>query len=64
MQDYQQRVVDEKKELDDKIAKLGSFVVSIKFLDVSLAERDLMVDQLKVMQQYSDLLRVRIELFA
>jgi hypothetical protein len=35
MKDYQQRVVDEKKELDEKMAKLHRFVMSDASKDVS-----------------------------
>lgn len=64
MSEYQQRVVTEKKELDEKIVKLTAFVFSDKIKAVSTEqEKDLLRRQLKVMVQYSVVLDCRIALF-
>lgn len=63
MQPYQQRVVQEKKDLDDKCEKLDSFLASTPFDQISLAERNLLRTQLMVMALYSEVLDQRIALF-
>jgi hypothetical protein len=64
-EDYQQRVIDEKKELDDKLKKLKrmrSFLKSATFL-LTEAQLELLKRQEKVMTEYSEILAKRIELF-
>ena len=68
MQEFQQRVVDEKTELDDKIAKLGSFIdgagnTSV-FGELPEDEQERMVRQRSCMQEYSGILGERIAAFA
>ena len=63
MEDYQERVLTEKLELDQKIRKLSDFVCSDKAEVVSNKEHGRMVTQLDAMFEYSRLLRLRISAF-
>lgn len=61
---HQQRVVDEKKELDEKIFKLDLFINAANFkIIVDVDSQILMKEQLDVMKDYSKILERRIELF-
>lgn len=63
MQDFQQRVVDEKTELDDKKAKLHTFVQGDVFRNLPDTERERLGRQLEIMRMYSDILGERIGAF-
>ncbi len=63
LQPYQQRVVDEKAELDEKREKLGKFIESDAYQALSEPERDLLSRQAIVMAEYSDILGTRIATF-
>lgn len=60
---HQQRVVEEKRELDERIHKLTVFLASAASAQVSLVEANLMHEQLKHMLQYSKTLQQRIRLW-
>ena len=64
MQDYQQRVVNEKKELDEKRKKLEAFLFANDMTKkVSQEMFDLLTEQLLIMNIYSLVLYRRIALF-
>lgn len=63
IQPHQQRVIDEKAELDGRIAKLAAFVESPVFLSVCHDEQERLKDQLDVMRIYSEILAARIRAF-
>jgi uncharacterized protein YydD (DUF2326 family) len=63
MQPFQQRVVDEKKELDEKIDALESFLQSINFDAVPTAEQMRLKMQHGIMTDYSMILGERIAAF-
>ena len=63
MKDFQQRVVDEHTDLENKIEKLDTFLESDLFDSVSPEEQHLLVQQLYVMELYSDILSSRIKAF-
>jgi len=64
MQPHQQRVVDEKTELDDKREKLGAFIQTNPiFGKLDEAERERLVRQHSCMTEYSDILGERIAAF-
>lgn len=63
MQPYQQRVVDEKAELDIKITALNKFIPTQNFSSLDSDNRTLLVAQLNAMLEYSDILTDRISLF-
>ena len=63
MQDWQQRVVGEKAELDDRLNKLFTFFGSKIFDSLPEAEQKRMRRQGTFMELYSDVLAERIENF-
>lgn len=63
MQPHQQRVVDEKAELDDKISKLTTFTGGDIFKSIHQEDQDLLIDQLSLMAKYSQVLEKRISRF-
>ena len=63
MQPHQQRVVDEKNELIEKIIKLKGFLLSQMFQKLSTNEQNLLKIQYATMVQYSEILEMRIETF-
>jgi hypothetical protein len=63
MQPHQQRVVDEKADLDAKIEKLTTFVGGLVFESLSPPEKNWLTQQLNVMGQYSSILGERIAAF-
>lgn len=63
MEPHQQRVVDEKKELDEKKHKLAVFFGSTIFAGLDKVDRDLLELQHSTMEQYSQILQMRIERF-
>lgn len=60
---YQQRVIDEKKELDERREKLDLFFVTSKFAKLDQAEQDRLRIQSEIMSAYSEILRLRIVAF-
>ena len=61
LQPYQQRVVEEKKELDTKIEKLSVFMRGPDFNQKMVwRERAILIAQFNVMTKYSSILRDRI----
>ena len=64
MQPHQQRVVDEKAELDDKTKKLSDFIGSNDiFLTLDTAEQERLKEQNDIMWKYSEILGARIAAF-
>lgn len=63
MQLHQERVVQEKKELDEKIGKLLAFVGGTIFASLDDAERSRLSVQLQHMNGYSEILGQRIAAF-
>jgi hypothetical protein len=64
MTDWQQRVVDEKRELDAKLVKLDVFIHgSVSFANLDVEDKCLLIEQRSVMFHYSRVLGLRIELF-
>lgn len=60
---HEQRVVEEKDELDKKIAKLDSFGRGDIFAELSPNEQSLLGKQLSIMEEYSEILGKRIDIF-
>lgn len=62
---HQQRVVDEKRELDEKLQKLTIFISSGAFATIvqDAAERGRLVCQEEIMRDYSAVLGERIAAF-
>jgi hypothetical protein len=65
MQPHEERVVIEKRELDEKLAKLKAFCFDsgTAFSKLPPEDRDLLEDQFTAMQRYSAILGKRIERF-
>jgi hypothetical protein len=63
MQDFQQRVVDEKAELSDKVDKLESFVGGSIYASLPPDEQSRLTRQHLIMQLYEQVLSERIAAF-
>jgi hypothetical protein len=64
MKAYQKRVVEEKRELDKKLAKLHEFINDeVVFRNVHIREQELLRRQEVLMEIYSEVLGERIEAF-
>jgi len=63
MEAYQQRVVDEKAELSDKLDKLESFHDGATFATLPPAEQSRLTRQLLIMKLYEQVLAERISAF-
>lgn len=60
MSDFKQRLIEEKKELNEKTDKLRSFIASEKFKEIDAVQMTLLNVQLKAMETYSQILFERI----
>ena len=60
---HQQRVLQEKKELDEKLERLRAFLASPAALNVPDDERTRLQSQLHIMREYSGILLDRINVF-
>ena len=60
---HQQRVVDERAELVDKITKLDSFVAGSMFSTLVREEQGRLSKQLEIMRDYATVLQARIDAF-
>ena len=56
-----ERVIQEQNELRDKITKLALFVYSAKIETVDEKQARLLKAQLRVMEEYNDILTERLE---
>lgn len=64
MQPHQQRVVDEKSELDVKVKALSDFIQSSPiYVNLPQEEKSRLLEQYSIMCNYSDVLGRRIEAF-
>lgn len=64
MAPHQERVVQEKKELDEKATKLSNFIgANAMFATIDAAEQERMKEQCEIMWQYSEILGKRIAAF-
>lgn len=62
-QPFQQRVVDEKHELDFKRDRLDGFTKGDTFKTVPADEQNRLMEQLRIMNEYSSILAERIAHF-
>lgn len=60
---HQQRVLIESQELNEKIVKLESFLETEMYRDLQREDKVLLLDQLEAMQQYWQILELRIARF-
>ena len=63
MQPHQQRVVDEKSELAEKLTKLKAFIGGVIYESLPSEERARLVLQANAMKDYLDILNERILAF-
>lgn len=64
MEPYQQRVVTERDELQERAHKLSQFIgLGATFDTLSLAEQELLREQCEIMWEYFEVLEKRIALF-
>ena len=64
MEDYQERVVKEKIELDQKKNSLTDYMHGDFFANLSAVDQGLLMIQLEAMKMYSDTLTRRIDCFS
>jgi hypothetical protein len=62
MSDFKTRVIEEKAKLDEKIERLKAFLNSDRIDSVSVNHQYLLSAQLLTMQQYSNVLDMRLQL--
>mgnify|MGYP001618052627 CR=1 FL=1 len=61
---HQQRVIDEKQELDERAKKLSDFIgMNSAFTKLDPAEQERMKEQCEIMWEYSEILGRRIAAF-
>jgi len=64
MEPHQQRVIDEQRELNDKLSKLSSFMATTSFVElVQMDERKRLIVQQAIMKKYNAILCDRIKAF-
>ena len=63
MQPHEQRVMDEKAELDARLERLRAFMAGQTFRSIDNLQRDLMARQAAYMSAYSQTLGERIATF-
>lgn len=61
MEDWKDRAIKEKDELDEKIEKLDAFIDADNFWKLPITQQLLLYNQLDHMVQYSAILGQRIE---
>ncbi len=65
MKPYQQRVIDEKSDLESRIDKLSTFIESDVFVfEVDQEQQDLLLIQLSTMRSYNLILDLRVQKFS
>jgi hypothetical protein len=63
MEAFQQRVVDERNEVQERRMKLTAFLGGGIFEKLPIAEQNRLIHQARIMEQYVDVLSERIEAF-
>ena len=63
MQPHQQRVVDEKNELGERLEKLLDFIGTDFYKRLPEKDKELLFFQSQIMEDYFEVLEQRIELF-
>ncbi len=63
MKPHQERVIEEKKELDEHGDRLDQFILSEQFQSLPSAEQERLKRQLEIMGEYSEVLGERIAAF-
>jgi hypothetical protein len=63
MEAYQERVIEEKKELDGRLDRLREFIHSSAMVVLEAEDQGLLNRQFNAMHSYSDILEQRISRF-
>jgi uncharacterized coiled-coil DUF342 family protein len=63
MKDYQLRVIEEEKQLEEKYTRLRKFLETRRDVDVSIDDLDLLALQADAMKVYLNILNLRIQRF-
>lgn len=63
LEPYQQRVVDEKNELDKKLKALNAMLKTPIFEKLNILEKKLLEEQAELMTRYSAVLKQRISMW-
>ena len=63
MKEFQQRVLEEKQELDARASKLDQFFATPTFKELDQAEQDRLYAQIAAMHKYGQILAERIANF-
>jgi len=63
MEEWQERVICEKRGLDQRLDKLKAFFGEGRFTELDLAEQERMREQAIIMTAYSEILGKRIKAF-
>lgn len=63
MEAYQGRVIEERKQLDERLKKLETFIAQDVFQHIDPDEQNRLKRQLEVMTEYRNILDRRIEAF-
>lgn len=64
MEDWKKRVIEEEKELNEKIVKLSNFGNTDTFKNLDITDKFLLERQYQVMKDYDSILKSRIERFS
>lgn len=62
MEDFKTRLVQEQKELEEKLDKLNTFNESDKFQELEYIQRSLLIIQAGAMYTYNECLKARISI--
>jgi len=60
MEGFKERLIAEKVELDERLAKLNAFIKGPAFVDIESVQRSLLIIQMHAMETYSHCLDERI----
>lgn len=61
MEDWKERLIQEKDELTNRITKLQQFVLTDKFDSLPYADKELLMQQLEAMDNYAYILTQRVD---
>ena len=62
MEGFKQRLVKEREELKERTVKLHDFLFSQSFMDLDVQQKTLLRDQYRIMMQYLNVLKLRIDI--
>lgn len=61
MEDWKERLIEEKNQLTDRINKLQQFVLTDKFDSLPYTDKELLMQQLEAMDNYAYILTQRVD---